>query len=73
MADVSMFKNLCWGPWFSPTQKEAAHPLEADRDERGRMYQCQGCQVMVTGHSLGGYLAEVLATTLGRGLGGVPS
>ncbi|CAJ1339699.1 unnamed protein product [Effrenium voratum] len=32
-----------------------------------RMYQCQGCQVMVTGHSLGGYLAEVLATTLGLG------
>eukprot|EP00435_Cladocopium_sp_Y103_P069706 s151_g33.t2 len=30
-----------------------------------RMYQQQGCKVMVTGHSLGGYLAEVVATTLG--------
>lgn len=31
----------------------------------GRMYQQQGCKVMVTGHSLGGYLAEVVATSLG--------
>eukprot|EP00434_Breviolum_minutum_P009024 symbB.v1.2.007947.t1/scaffold493.1/size196183/9 len=30
-----------------------------------RMYQQQGCEVMVTGHSLGGYLAEVVATSLG--------
>eukprot|EP00913_Durusdinium_trenchii_P006605 g6204.t1 len=30
-----------------------------------RMYQEQGCEVMVTGHSLGGYFAEVLSTTLG--------
>eukprot|EP00438_Fugacium_kawagutii_P016144 Skav207700 [mRNA] locus=scaffold3057:221072:223029:- [translate_table: standard] len=30
------------------------------------MYQQQGCKVMVTGHSLGGYLAEVVATSLGR-------
>ena len=31
----------------------------------GRMYQQQGCEVIVTGHSLGGYLAEVVATSLG--------
>lgn len=30
-----------------------------------QMYQRQGCDVMVTGHSLGGYLAEIVATTLG--------
>jgi len=29
------------------------------------MYQGQGCDIVVTGHSLGGYLAEVIATTLG--------
>ncbi|CAE7565769.1 unnamed protein product, partial [Symbiodinium pilosum] len=29
------------------------------------MYHEQGCDVMVTGHSLGGYLAEVVATSLG--------
>jgi len=29
------------------------------------MYQGQGCDVLITGHSLGGYLAEVIATTLG--------
>merc|ERR1712046_344075 len=28
-------------------------------------YQSQGCIVMVTGHSLGGYVAEVVATNLG--------
>lgn len=36
----------------------------------GRMYQQQGCEVMVTGHSLGGYLAEVVATSLGESSGG---
>jgi len=30
-----------------------------------KMYQGQGCDVMVTGHSLGGYLAEIAATTIG--------
>lgn len=30
-----------------------------------KMYQDQGCIVMVCGHSMGGYLAEVVATTLG--------
>lgn len=34
------------------------------------MYQQQGCEVMVTGHSLGGYLAEVVATSLGESSGG---
>lgn len=33
--------------------------------ELTRMFHEQGCDVMITGHSLGGYLAEVVATSLG--------
>merc|ERR1712072_606275 len=40
-------------------------PIVLTAAEIVKMYQDQGCDVMVTGHSSGGYFAEITATTLG--------
>lgn len=48
-------ESIIWGISPSDIMKSAGQAL--------RQLQAEGCRVLVTGHSLGGYLAEIVATT----------